>query len=375
MRKLCIGICLLALTACRKDPVHVVAPVAGQEPKDSVTKPADGPFNGLLDLEGISFTPSVTPMSFVSRAYGRKQENGYRPEILLSSTGWTHPSVLHLNVPWNGYSYWMAITPYPNTDNQFENPHIFCSNDGVNWKEPAGITNPIEPCPDSAYNSDVNLMLDNNMLYCYFRMNGTLSGRAMYVLKSNDGVHWSPKELVCTWPVEGIDVIAPSVIKDGNLFRCYGVSTGEAVQGNYYSNYAVRQMVSDNPVTGFRPVKDTEYKIVGINGRPWGMFQDPWHLEVQKLNDLWLILITTTNHGGYGSGGRLFLGYSKDGINFTFGSKPLANITGTYKSSFYPTFDPVTKKIHIVLWRAMMVNGWQVYHDEFDIRTGLLLVV
>src|SRR5699024_8293928 len=53
-----------------------------------------------------------------------------------------HPSVHAFRIPWNGYRFWMAFTPYPNT--QHENPSIVASGDGVNWVVPSGLTNPID---------------------------------------------------------------------------------------------------------------------------------------------------------------------------------------------------------------------------------------
>lgn len=374
MRKFLFVLYFAAFVACKKEHQYIPGSVA-QKPDDSLDAPVNGPFDGLLDINGIRFVPATNPMVFLSKALGREESSGYRPEIAVSSSGWTHPSVYHSNVPWNGYTYWMAITPYPGADNQYENPHIFCSNDGINWREPAGIKNPVEPCPAAGYNSDVNLMMDNNTLYCYFRVSGVSAGRAMFVVKSIDGIHWSEKELVCEWPGTGMDVIAPSVIKDESGYQCYGICTGEEAPGLYYNTIAIRRMLSADPVKGFRPVKGPDYEIVNIDGRPWGDQQDPWHIEVQKVNNLWMMLVTTTNHGGYGAGGRLFLGYSTDGKNFRFGTRPLGNITGTYKSSFYPSYDPGTGKIHVELWRAMMDKGWVVYHDEFYIRTNLPVIV
>lgn len=55
----------------------------------------------------------------------------------------THPSVLHFDEPWNGYTFWIAYSPYPEADDSKENPHILASNDGVNWVLPSGFTNPL----------------------------------------------------------------------------------------------------------------------------------------------------------------------------------------------------------------------------------------
>ena len=67
-----------------------------------------------------------------------------------------HPAVLNLGNVWNGYQYWLAITPYPKGNDDYENPSIYASNDGISWVVPAGLTNPIEPFPGGInnYNAD-----------------------------------------------------------------------------------------------------------------------------------------------------------------------------------------------------------------------------
>lgn len=326
-----------------------------------------------LDLKSILFIPSSQPLSFPSIAVGDLIANGTsRNTISLTNSGWTHPSVLYFETPWNGFQYWCAITPYPNSDAQYENPHIFCSNDGVLWKEPNGIVNPIENSPlGTVYSSDVNLMFKDHTLYCYWRDNWFfLSGfpkRGLFVKKSLDGVNWSPKELVASWPASGIDVIAPSILKHNDNYYCYGVCTGEATPGSYYTQYCIRRAVSASELN-FTIDRNFGYELINIEGRPWGNKQEPWHTDVQKIGNLWLMLVTTTDNGQYGSSGRLFLGYSLDGVNFSFNDKPISNSIGTYKSGFVPTYDRKNKRIRIQMWRAQVSNNWQIFNDEFFIN-------
>lgn len=328
-----------------------------------------------LDLKSIFFKPSNQVLSFPSIAIGDMVLNGTTPnKISLTNSGWTHPSVLYFETAWNGYHYWSAITPYPNSDSQYENPHIFCSNDGVTWNEPKGIVNPIENSPaGAAYSSDVNLMFKDGTLYCYWRDNwiiiNGLYQRAILVKKSIDGVNWTPKELVASWPGTGIDVIAPSVVKSGKFFYCYGVCNGEATPGSYYTQYCIRRTVSESELN-FAIDRNKGYELINIEGRPWGAKQEPWHTDVQKIGNLWLMLVATTNNGQYGNNGCLFLGYSIDGLNFLFNDKPICNSIGTYKSGFVPTYDRKNKRMRIQLWRAQSTNNWQVFNDEFfiDVR-------
>ena len=54
-----------------------------------------------------------------------------------------HPDVYYNANGWNGYRYWMAVTPYPGGNAAYENPSIVVSNDNVNWIVPPGLSNPI----------------------------------------------------------------------------------------------------------------------------------------------------------------------------------------------------------------------------------------
>lgn len=337
--------------------------------KESITDKTEPPTSGTeskLDLNRINFSASRSPLNFSSVATGRKVPGG-GPDLPLTYGGWTHPSVLYFKDKWNGFTYWAALTPYPNIDSQYENVHIFCSMDGINWREPAGIKNPIEPCPDLGFNSDVNLMVNDNIMYCYWRATEA-DGRAIYLRESSDGVSWGEKKLVCKMPYNVVDVISPSFLKEEGKYYCYAVCGKESNAGSYYNNYSIRRMASSDLFT-FNPEKDKGFDIVNVVGRPWGSTQEPWHIEVRKVNDLWMMLVTTTNLNGYGSGGRLFLGFSIDGLTFEFGNKPICNVTGsTYKSSFNAIADVQKKVIYIELWRAMMSYDWAVFRDNFSVK-------
>jgi hypothetical protein len=381
-----IAFIVFALANCETETVK---PNSSQKPvidtENSNSKPNDSledqtddlnpDINSIqsLDLKSISFIPSKQPLSFPSIAFGDVIANGTtRNKISLTNSGWTHPSVLYFETAWNGYHYWCAITPYPSSDSQYENPHIFCSNDGITWNEPINIVNPIEYSPvGTGYSSDVNLMFKEGYLYCYWRDNGiTVNGksqRALLVKKSLDGVNWTPKELVASWPTSGIDVIAPSVLKIEKDYYCYGVCTGETTPGSYYTQYCIRRSVSASELS-FTIDRNKGYELINIEGRPWGEKQEPWHTDVQKIGNVWLILVATTDNGKYGANSRLFWGYSLDGVNFSFNDKPICNSIGTYKSGFVPSYDRHNKKIKIQLWRTQVANNWQVFYDEFFIN-------
>ena len=175
-------------------------------------------------------------ISLPSTAVGRVPAGGgLAPTLALTTDGYTHPSVKYFPGGWNGYEFWMAVSPYwgPAADSQYENPHIFCSNDGKTWIEPPGIDNPLalpKPHPSDGYLSDPHLELDDDgYLYCFFRGNGNeYGGRGIYFRKSRDGVIWYPTvQLYTTVSLVSVDkdnlVLSPTYIKDGNIYNEYVV--------------------------------------------------------------------------------------------------------------------------------------------------------
>jgi hypothetical protein len=75
----------------------------------------------------------------------------------------------------------MAFTPYPNSNSALENPSILASNDGVNWEEPNGLTNPIAHPESGHYLSDPELVYDNRnnvlvLLRSYLHLTAKLNG-------------------------------------------------------------------------------------------------------------------------------------------------------------------------------------------------------
>lgn len=114
----------------------------------------------------------------------------------------THPSVVDMGTAWNGYRWWLADTPYPGYNDDYENPCIYGSNDRINWEVPAGLTNPIDPWPGgedgrpaTAFNSDVELVWDpdGERMICFWRDADSITPPHLDVCAatSADGVTWT----------------------------------------------------------------------------------------------------------------------------------------------------------------------------------------
>lgn len=113
-----------------------------------------------------------------------------------------HPDVVRFAAPWNGWEYWMALTPFPNGTGSFENPSLAVSHDGLRWQVPAGVTNPLVKTPGKmGYNSDPDLSYDaaNGRLVLLYR-EVSATQNLIRSTTSTDGVHWSKPVLMFQRP-------------------------------------------------------------------------------------------------------------------------------------------------------------------------------
>lgn len=190
-------------------------------------------------------------------------------------SGYTvHPSVVDMGEPWNGYRYWLADTPFPAQNDDYENPSIFASHDGLTWVVPDGLTNPIDPWPGGpGYNSDTELVYDPEAgrMICFWRdWNG--AGTLIFCCsESTDGISWTPQQNLVTLPYSPPNVagaFSPAVWRNGpgDWFAWF---IGE-------NNYWQLRTATDPTGEWSAPTNLT------FNGTPTGGLPGTWHGDVVK---------------------------------------------------------------------------------------------
>lgn len=155
-----------------------------------------------------------------------------------------HPSIQPFDEEWNGYRYWCAFTPYEGNNDYYENPHILASNDLVNWEEPKGFTNPLEPVPEKyeasqCYNSDTELVYnsDTGELECWWRFYDRPNGEvSLYRKTTKDGVHWSDKQqTMLSKNMKKHDFLSPALVYENHTYKMWAIDlNGHKV--NYYES-------------------------------------------------------------------------------------------------------------------------------------------
>jgi hypothetical protein len=284
---------------------------------------------GVLAFVGLLLSYDLAPKACIYKILGRlsvapeslrpmRRDAPYR-KITSSSNGLHRPVLLNLETSDGSgqachpdvvfipegfgeqkWTYWMVCTPYPYQDERFENPEIFASNDGVNWKIPEGAQNPIVPALNSAVDhySDPDMIFHENQLWLFYRKtlrSHALRENKLCLMQSADGVRWS-SSIEILGEKAGAELLSPAVIHDG---KCFVMWTVERHGGEF----KIMRRSSQDAIDW---TPSAPASVVGLwNGR------HPWHIDViQEEDRLSAVLVTCVGASGLGS--RLHYIYSED---------------------------------------------------------------
>jgi hypothetical protein len=194
----------------------------------------------------------------------------------------THPSVVQVPGGWNGYEYWMAHTPYPGGDDQYEDPNIIASHDGVTWTVPPGLRNPVDDRPGSPgpYNSDVDLRMGpSDTMYLFWRtVLPEERQERLYYSTSTDGVTWSEKREYMRNDMSVRRLLSPSLMYENHRWVMW----------------AVDMKPSPNQVVflkgGHRP-EDEWTAPQRVDVGPMRTDREPWHLWIGEFDGEYLGLL------------------------------------------------------------------------------------
>ena len=364
------------LLGCRKDDSTTITP---PPPGPEVVKTGDfAVFSMPLIKDRVAF-------STVAEGRESKPGAGDNPKLTLTDSGFGHPSIINIPEGFQGYKFWCAMTPYFGIVMQqpdymaYENPHIFYSNDGVNWQQPTDV-NPIDTPISHIYNpywSDVNLVYDNNKLYLYYRGNSLPPGffgdkkihhRAVVVRSSSNGVDWTDRKLLYSSAItKGIDakslIVSPAFVKNSESeWLCYDIvysTTDNPIPSGGNQSQAFLMRRKGNAPDGTFEDYSSD-KVCSFVNRPWGPDYDPWHIDMVKYDNTYFLLVCA-GAVGKSHGDALYLAYSKDGISFKVIETPLFD-KDTYKSTIVPiSFDK--DQVKFKLYRSVKTKGTIELYD------------
>jgi hypothetical protein len=347
-----LGICLASSLECGGDPAAPEPPVPSTP---SVSK-IIGSEGGELAFAGEAWTivpPGTLEDADVSRSLSGHAAATNNDRSAMDNAPYysniptyegsgqaVHPDVLYFPGGWNGYKYWMGMTPYPNSREQYENPSIIVcnqncrSNDAI-WINPPGIKNPISGLSSAGTTfSDCNIVYndDTNEIWAYYRYVGRVYGDGLrdvivFMQKSSNGADWSTRKQVYRTIGPG-NFISPSIVKRENEWYMWYVKTSEGSK--------VVRLSSSDGLSWSNPADITFSSYFGgVN------VIKPWHLDVAWIpsrQEYWMIYPGQDNISNSPVNNDIYFANSKDGMNWTeYSKRPiiLRNQNSTWEHSLY----------------------------------------
>ncbi len=223
----------------------------------------------------------------------------------------THPDVVRggLGLRW----LWMAVTPYPNSDTDKENPSLFQSHNGRFWRIPKGLTNPVVK-PADGYLSDPDLVFDapTKRFWMYYR-HVTQGMNNILLVRSTDGVRWDAPIQVVSVPSH--QAVSPTVVHNSPAAPWIMWVADAQANGCTSRNITIRRRTSQDGINWSIPY-GTDLAQPG---------QIVWHLDIEWVparSEYWA-LYNTYPVGGTCATNAVYFARSRDGISWTTYPSPV----------------------------------------------------
>lgn len=265
----------------------------------------------------------------------------------------THPGLIYFENGWNGYKFWMAVTPYPYGSAFLENPCIICSNDLKEWVEPSETVNPLDAVPEAErnewFNSDTELVFVDGLLEIWWRRrNNSPFSEEFYRRKSSDGINWTEKEL-CFKRETSSSELSPSIIYENGKYKMWTMQAEGTMR--YYES-----------TTGTDFVFIREIEVGNV---------DMWHGSVRRNKDgLYEVYYS---HGVRHRNYKISYAYSTDNITYSDPVEVMKSVPLRFDSELYrPSFIDVEGGRNDV---RVMAYGTVSEDNEFNIAITRALTV
>ena len=252
-----------------------------------------------------------------------------------------HPDVVRV-----GDVYWMGCTPYPYDEDDYENPSIFSSPDGLDWSVPDGVTNPLVAQPAGGTNSDSDLVYADGVFHYFYREVIYASHRErIYLITSTDGVTWSGPTLVWGGTAE-FEFLSPAVVHGG--WRMWSVNKVPAPNTLELRTADAPEGPWSEPIT---------CDVVTPPGR------DLWHVDVTRFGRCYVAALVFCDSGTSGTAASLTFGSSRDGAAWEVGATviaPAGSVERVYRGSLMRDGD---------VWRLWYSDRssagvWRILHEN-----------
>lgn len=253
----------------------------------------------------------------------------------------------------------MAMTPYPDSNDNFENPSILVSENGYDFYEENDGINPLVQTPEIDHNDDPDIFFERKTNEFYLLYLETLRPEAqnLNILKSKDGLNWNKSTQIHYDLLAGDDfIVSPSMIRKADINYLFFVNT-------YKEGY---------PIQYYKTTQGTDWnkdsaESISVN------FPDtftPWHIDIFSSDDQYYMLI----NGFYNSIERnhhLYIAKSSDLLNWEVRLEPIIiSSPNFYNSKMIYRSSGVVEKDLLVVWFSFQTNNnkWKIGVKKFNLN-------
>lgn len=257
----------------------------------------------------------------------------------------THPDVVRR--PDNGELV-MAMTPYPFSDGRLENPSILVSPDGMSFREPPSVKNPLVPPPPFDHNNDPDIRFDAatreyELVYLETEMPVQ---QTVVALRSADLVAWHRTDLIRYELWRGEDfIVSPTVVFDGKTTRMFYVN----LSTKSFSQRLEVMTSADGRAWARSTKRSLAIDLHGVT---------PWHIDVVTGPTGYALLIS--GYRDQFQRQNLYIATSPDLETWTFDPKPLLSyddpalgIASLYRATGLVSGD------QLIVWYAMKYRKYR----------------
>lgn len=311
--------------------------------KDTFTQPVQTVLNSLMYAQTGAKAPP--PLHYFKQNYtidstwiNNINQFGHSNSTRLSiatpyhtDDGVVHPHILEFYNGFRGYRYIICITPYYLSNEAYENPCIYGSNDLINLTLLDGFTQPLDNRPQPQYSTGHNS--DNTLAYnpktgeliCIWRQSlrdsdgaGTRTD-ALWMRKTKDGYTWTDKQRIflSTKNTQAGAAGSPAIVYD--------------VSSEYWYMYVTTLSSTNDAMRLFRAKKLDEdaWEYVATLTLPF----KPWHQDIKIVGGKVCMLVYC-----YPPDNTIYFGIADNFTNFTWTQNLLLE-NNAYKASFVPEFN------------------------------------
>jgi hypothetical protein len=259
-----------------------------------------------------------------------------------------HPDILY-DMRSDKLDFILTFTPYPFSNDKYENPSILVSSDGLRFFEEFPHINPLVQAPAFDHNNDPDIFFYENHFNIIYLETLRPEKQNLILLNSIDRKTWNSRIIHTDYICQNDPmIVSPCYLYVNNTSYLYYVNISEAI-------FKIQYVTIEK---GFRPNfnqrTDVAIPLKDIN---------PWHIDVFSSGNYMYMLICSVTATTIKKIYKLHIARSINGRSWEFSEKTVLN--NAYRSTGFI----VDNEVYIYYSRQnVLFSNWEIGIVKFKIE-------